>query len=310
MATAEDTAFLTMAYARLRAALQSHPGATLPSPSALQTALSSLPTSCSSLPAHGPEATLDHLLTDLLPACDGHALSGRYYGFVTGGCHPVAEAADNMVSALDQNVQVHLPAQYAATAVEDAALRMVVSLLGLGDADADWPGRTFTTGATASNVLGLLCGREAVVRRRLMEGRGAVGEEELRRHSVAEAGLLGACAAAGIKEIQVITSMGHSSLSKAASIAGLGHAAVKQLAASAEEPWRLSMDAVERELKRADDGFVSIIALSAGEVNTGRFATAASDLPKLRRLADKYGAWIHVDGGGSLRPFDKIPIDV
>jgi glutamate/tyrosine decarboxylase-like PLP-dependent enzyme len=61
------------------------------------------------------------------------------------------------------------------------------------------------------------------------------------------------------------------------------------------------LDAVERELERGEgEGVVSVIVVSAGEVNTGRFATSVLDMPKLRSLADRYGAWIHVDGGECL----------
>ncbi|KAI1140262.1 pyridoxal phosphate-dependent transferase [Hypoxylon sp. FL0543] len=107
--------------------------------------------------------------------------------------------------------------------------------------------------------------------------------------------MLGACAAAGVREVQVLTSMGHSSLSKAASVVGLGRRAVREVPLSEAEPWRLDLDAVERELRR--EGVASIVAVSAGEVNTGRFATTgAEDMRRLRELADKYKAWIHVDG--------------
>jgi glutamate/tyrosine decarboxylase-like PLP-dependent enzyme len=119
--------------------------------------------------------------------------------------------------------------------------------------------------------------------------------------TVAEVGIVAACAAAGVKGVQVLTSMGHSSLYKAASVVGLGHAAVKDVGLSGEEggePWRLDLDAVERELARAkEEKVASIIVVSAGEVNTGRFATNTLDMPKLRSLADQYKAWIHVDGG-------------
>ena len=257
---------------------------TLPPLSAIDDAISALPNPSAPefLTARGASDTLDHILNELAPAFNNQSLSGRYYGFVTGGVLPVAEAADNVVTALDQNVQVHLPGHSAAAAVEDSALAMVVALLELGDERA-WPGRTFTTGATGGNMLGLACGREAIIARK---NGGA---------SVAEMGLLAACQAAGVTEVQVLTSMGHSSLSKAASVVGLGHHAVKELRASEEEPWRLDLDAVERELQR--EGVASIIVVSAGEVNTGRFATNALDMPKLRSLADRHGAWIHVDGG-------------
>ncbi|KAK0728623.1 pyridoxal phosphate-dependent transferase [Lasiosphaeria miniovina] len=173
---------------------------------------------------------------------------------------------------------------------------MLVALLGLGD-DAAWPGRTFTTGATASNILGLACGREAVIAARFHSAAVTASSTSPAPApvTVAEAGLLAACQAAGVREIQVLTSMAHSSLVKAASVLGLGHTAVKELSASADEPWRLDLDAVERELAR-DPAVASIIAVSAGEVNTGRFATNALDMPKLRSLANRYGAWLHVDG--------------
>ncbi|KAI1805129.1 PLP-dependent transferase [Daldinia bambusicola] len=303
----DTESFLSTSYARIRAVACVPPGTsarTLPPSSALTQARSSLPSSPSSIAAallsgRGPEATLAHLATDIAPALAGHNRSGRYYGFVTGSTLPVAEAADNLVSALDNSLQVHLPGQSVATEVEDAALRLLLSVLDLdvdggGDEEGKgerWAGRTFTTGATASNVLGLACGREAVIAARLEAGSVDGGEGG----GVGELGLLGACAAAGVKEIQVLTSMGHSSLSKAASIVGLGRRAVKELRYSEGEPWRLDLDAVERELQR--EGMASIIAVSAGEVNTGRFATTGfEEMRRLRDLADKYKAWIHVDG--------------
>ncbi|KAI0471282.1 pyridoxal-dependent decarboxylase [Xylaria cf. heliscus] len=259
---------------------------TLPSLDKLSHARASLPdaTAESYLSALGPKAAFDHLIDDIVPAFNGENRSGRYWGFVTGSTLPIAELADNIVSAYDQNVQVHLPTQTIATEVEDAALKMLLRLLRLGE-PGQWEGRTFTTGATASNILGLACGREAVVTSRLAEGSGSVGE----------VGLLRACAKAGVEEIQVLTSMGHSSLSKAASVVGLGRASVKLLPFSDAEPWRLDIDAIERELQR--ENVASIIAISAGEVNTGRFATTGiEDMKKLRHLADQYRAWIHVDG--------------
>lgn len=198
----------------------------------------------------------------------------------------MAEWADNVVSRMDQNCQVHLPTQTVATGVEDAALTMLAAVLRLGEG---WGGRIFTTGATASNVLGLACGREAVLQKRLK------GDE-----SVGELGLLAACQEAGIKDVQVLTSGGHSSLSKSASVVGLGRRSVKELPFSDDEPWRLDLDAVETALQRP--GCASIVAVSAGEVNTGRFAlTDVEEWRRLRELADRYGAWIHVDGGTILR---------
>ena len=268
--------------------------ATLPPRTALRTAESTLASPSSSpdyLAGRPANAVVEHVTRDILPALNGQGRSARYYGFVTGGVLPVAEWADNVVSHLDQNVQVHLPDQTVATAVEDRALEMLAALLQLGGGGDDgcWKGRTLTTGATGSNVLGLACGREAVV-----SGRLAAADNG----SVGELGLLGACLRAGVEEVQVLTSTGHSSLSKAASVVGLGRQSVKELGLSEDEPWRLDLDAVEEHLQRPRTA--SIIAVSCGEVNTGRYGIQGiEEMKRLRALADKYGAWIHVDGGES-----------
>ncbi|KAI3326166.1 pyridoxal-dependent decarboxylase [Xylariaceae sp. AK1471] len=284
-----ESSFIDQAQGRIRESAAVAPGEhapTLPDLDKLSHARASLPDAAgeSYLSGTGTEATFDHLMNDIVPALNGENRSGQYWGFVTGSTLPIAEVADNIVSAYDQNVQVHLPNQTISTEVEDAALKMLLRLLNLGEPE-QWEGRTFTTGATGSNILGLACGREAVITSRLPSNSESVGE----------IGLLRACAQAGIEEIQVLTSMGHSSLSKAASVVGLGRTSVKLLPFSDIEPWRLDLDAVERELKRKN--VASIIAISAGEVNTGRFATTGmKDMVRLRNLADQYQAWIHVDG--------------
>ncbi|KYK60319.1 hypothetical protein DCS_01456 [Drechmeria coniospora] len=263
---------------------------TLPTLSAIQSAEAALAAVTDRHLSHGHEslpaaAVVAHILDDIVPALTGQARTSRYYGFVTGGVLPVAEWADNVVSRLDQNVQVHLPTQSVATAVEDASLRMLAALLRLRP--ADWPGRTLTTGATASNVLGLACGREAVLESRLRRAGVAAG--------VAELGLLSACRRAAVDEIQVLTSVGHSSLAKAAAVVGIGRACVKDLGLGGKEPWRLDIDRLERELQRP--GVASIIAISAGDVNTGRYALeGTAEWSRVRALADKYASWIHVDG--------------
>lgn len=260
---------------------------TLPPQAALRVAEASLPSpsSPSYLSPQPPQSVIAHISNDLVPAFNGQGSSSRYFGFVTGGVLPVAEWADNLVTRHDQNVQVHLPQQTIATTVEDSALQMLLHLLNFKS--EGWTGRTFTTGATASNILGLACGREVILQKRLPKDK-----------SVGEIGLLAACIAAGVKEIQVLTSAGHSSLSKAASVVGLGRASVKELARSESEPWRLDLDALEKELSR--DGVASIIAISAADVNAGGFSLdGADEWKKLRELADRHGAWIHVDGGKS-----------
>ncbi|KUJ11877.1 PLP-dependent transferase [Mollisia scopiformis] len=280
---------VSSSYEKLRTIVDATSNDALPSPAALLKATNSLP---ASLPAKGlgEAATEAHLLSDIIPGFNGPKTSSNYYGFVTGGVLPIAEVADNIVTAFDQNVQVHLPDQSVSTVVEDRASSMLVELLNLG---SGWNGRTFTAGATGANILGLACGREAVITTRLK----AAGIEE----GVGELGLLAACLKAGVKEVQVLTTMGHSSLYKAASVVGLGRASVKDIPVSADEPWRLDLRTLEHELRRSKEGVLSIVAISAGEVNTGMFATnGLDDMRRIRELCDEFGAWVHVDAAFGL----------
>ncbi|KAG9242848.1 pyridoxal phosphate-dependent transferase [Calycina marina] len=272
---------LTSSYSKLRSVVDVAFNAPLPPQAAISDALKTLP---ASLPVTGlGDAVVgSHLLTDITRGLSGQKNSANYYGFVTGGVLPIAEIADNVATAFDNSVQVHLPDQSISTFVEVKALEMLVELLHLREG---WDGKTFTTGATASNILGLACGREAVVSKRLAGT------------SAAELGILGACLKAGVKDIQILTSMPHNSLYKAASVVGLGHASIKDIPVNEDEPWNLDLSALEEGLSLATGGVVSIVAISAGEVNTGRFATnGASTMRKIRDLCNKYDAWLHVDG--------------
>ncbi|KAJ6568455.1 pyridoxal phosphate-dependent transferase [Mycena sp. CBHHK59/15] len=269
----------------------------LPSAAAITHAEVSLP---ASMPDEGMglESLKEHLLRDIVPAFNGPSLSSNYYGFVTGGSTDAALFADWIVSCYDQNVQVYLPKETVAARLEDAALRLLQQLLSINE--ADFPGRTFTTGATASNILGLALGREFVVAE---AGRRQSPPTE---PSVAQLGIFPACLQAGVRKIKVFTSLPHSSLRKAASVVGLGWNSVISLPLSAEEPWKIHLGALEEHLADAD-GIVSIIVISAGEVNTGRFATTREEMIKIRELADKHGAWIHVDGAFGLQARVLLP---
>ncbi|KAH9879770.1 hypothetical protein J1614_001793 [Plenodomus biglobosus] len=211
------------------------------------------------------------------------------YGFVTGGATPAASLADNLVTHYDQNVQVHLPSESLATDIEDTTLKLLCNLFDLDP--TQWPHRTLTTGATASNILGLACGREYVI----AEASAHRTDEVV---SVGEVGIVEAMRRAGIDEIQILTTVPHSSLSKAASVLGLGRASVKTIGLP-HAPHKFNM--VELKSLLAQPGSASIVAVSASEVNTGFFATTSlEEMQELRNLCDMYGAWIHVDAAFGL----------
>ncbi|KAI4145176.1 MAG: hypothetical protein L6R39_003916 [Caloplaca ligustica] len=262
----------------------------LPHASALQRASSRI---ISTLPdeGRGIQSTTAHVLDDLASALNHQALSPHYYGFVTGGISPAARVAEQVVSLYDQNVAVHLPEETIATKVEDRALRLLLQLFNF-DVEA-WPGRTFTTGATASNVMGLACGREFVTNEAIRKRRKHEACETT--ETVGEMGLLAACREADITDFQILTTLPHSSLKKASSVVGLGRSCFHRVSRS-EDELEFDLELLEERLRRPHTA--SIVVISCAEVNTGFFATHGySDVDALRSLCDKYGAWLHVDAG-------------
>lgn len=269
----------------------------LPSAEQLSLARKSIP---HKLPETGSslESVQQHILNDIVPAFNGGSISSNYYGFITGGVTPAALFADNVVSAYDQNVQVHLPNHSIVTDVEFNALGLLADLFQLDR--QTWQNGTFTTGATASNILGLACGREFVLQTAAQKKGSPVT-------SVGEHGLLEVLLATGISGIQVLSTLPHSSLVKATGVLGIGRANVRNVC-STDNVLLFDMDLLENELARTDKA--TIVAISCGEVNTGRFASSGLEqFKEIRRLCDKYGAWIHVDGAFGIfgRVLDDTP---
>jgi glutamate/tyrosine decarboxylase-like PLP-dependent enzyme len=234
--------------------------------------------------------TTRHLLQDIVPGLNAMSLSPHYYGFVVGGVTPAAALADNIVTAFDQSVTIHLPKDTIATVLETRATQQLLELLDL-DVTV-WKGQTLTTGATASNVLGMACGREYVINQALRRK----GKDQA--HAVSRLGLLAACREAGIDEFQILSALPHSSLIKAASIVGLGRGSFRSVG-KASTPFEVDIHLLADAL-RSKPTAASIVLISCGEINTGRFSTTRSDMERIRALCDEYGAWMHVDGAFGL----------
>jgi glutamate/tyrosine decarboxylase-like PLP-dependent enzyme len=193
--------------------------------------------------------------------------SGRFFGFVIGGTHPAALAADWLAASWDQNAALR-SATPATTAVEDIAEEWVVDLLGLPRGSAVG----FVTGGTMANFTCLAAGRDAVLTRAGWD--------------VAERGLVGS---PGVRVL--VGAERHDSVDLVLRYLGLG--APEPVAADGQG--RLDAAALARALA-AGDGRPTVVALQAGNVHSGAYDPFEDAIG----LAHDHGAWVHVDGAFGL----------
>ncbi|KAG8720320.1 hypothetical protein FRC09_009763 [Ceratobasidium sp. 395] len=239
-----------------------HTAPTTALPSSIQTALESLPKSLATA-GLGTEETVKYVREKITPGfATGHA-GPRYFGFVIGGTLPAAEvniiplyAGDFLATIYDLNCASNLAEQSITAALEDRTLEMLLDLLELPR--ERFTVRTLTSGATASNVVGLACGRDFAVRTALSDP----------TYSVAEDGFGGVT-------VQVLSDRPHSSTLKAAGITGIGRANVIDLGkadGSGMDIEKLEKHLLEYERrKQAGERKGIMVALSYGEVNTTGF---------------------------------------
>ena len=222
------------------------------------------------LPEYGTGAsdTIEMLLDRGLDA--SAATSGpRCFHFVIGGVTPAALAADWVTSLLDQPAYTWISSPLG---VELEVLG-IAWLKDLFDLPSTWTG-VMTSGATMSNVVGL-----ASARQWWAERHGA---------DVAE------CGFAGLPSVPVFSSgYLHASSVKGLSLLGIGRSSARTFACDAAG--RLDLVALEDALRRLD-GAPAILIGNAGEVNTGGF----DPIEQLADLAERYRAWLHVDGAFGL----------
>jgi glutamate/tyrosine decarboxylase-like PLP-dependent enzyme len=170
---------------------------------------------------------------------------------------------------LDQNPGAYVASPLAAQ-IELVALRWLKELFGV---PSGWGG-VLTTGATMANFTALACARRWWG---LQHG-----------VDVDERGL------AGLPSMPVFGSgYVHASDVKALAMLGLGRSSVRKLAR--DGVGRLDLEALERELA-ALKGAPAVVIASAGEVNAGDY----DPLEAMADLAERHGAWLHVDGAFGL----------
>ncbi|KAF3921901.1 hypothetical protein ABW20_dc0100806 [Dactylellina cionopaga] len=264
--------------------ISSPPTTIRPSKAALQSYIQTEPPASLRKTPLGAQETIQNILNDLIPGIFVQS-SPHFYGFITGGALPSALLADFLVTMLDLDVMVHLPRDSIHTTIENHTVHLLCDLFHLPRSFV--PGSTITTGATGSNILGLACGREWLFSR------------DDPTCSMAKIGYLQAAIKSGVQNgIKIVVAKPHSSIAKAASILGLGSENIINLPESEAAPWNMDFKALENTLsKQQEDKTRYIVVGQLGEVNTGRFM---SDIPRLRELCTRYGAWLHIDAAFGL----------
>lgn len=214
-----------------------------------------------------PAEIIDHLATAADPGIVATA-GPRYFGFVTGGSHPAALAADWLVSAWDQNTALYVMSP-AAAVIEEVAAGWVVDVLGLPRSASVG----FVTGAHMANLTALAAARHHVLR--------AVGWD------VEARGLQGA------PRVHVVVGVeAHVSIFAALRLLGFGSSTIRR--AASDDQGRMRPTSLAAELASCDGP--TIVCAQAGHVSTGAFDPFENLVP----LARNHGAWLHVDGAFGL----------
>jgi glutamate/tyrosine decarboxylase-like PLP-dependent enzyme len=217
------------------------------------------------LPGPGLDATEMLRMLDEFGSPATVATAGpRYFGFVTGGALPVAQAAAWLGAAWDQNAALTVMSP-AAARLSAVALRWAAEVLALPAGTAGG----FVSGATMANATCLAAGRDAVLAR---HGWDAAGQ-----------GLVGAPPVTVVVGAEV-----HATVRKALGLVGLGRDRAVVLPADGQG--RIDPSALPPLSGPA------LVCLQAGNVNSG----ASDPFVPLIAWAREHGAWVHVDGAFGL----------
>jgi len=200
-----------------------------------------------------------------------HATHPRYFGLFNPSVHPAAAAGEALAAVWNPQLAVwsHAPA---ANEIERHVLRFLLSRLGLSpDAFA----ASFTTGGAEANLSAVLAALASAYPK------------------WAEQGIAGLPGRVGI----YVSTESHDSLTKVARMTGLGRGTLRPVAVDASfrmDPTALGtrMDRDRRRGRRP-----LMVVGTAGTTGAG----AVDPLPELAAVAERAGAWFHVDAawGGS-----------
>lgn len=231
-----------------------------------------------------PLGQLTQEVVRLLREYSVHVTHPRYFGLFNPGVHDSGIVAETLAAAFNPQLAAwsHSPI---ANEIEQHVLRVLAGLLGFSPKAT---AANFTTGGAEANLAAVLVALNYKFPEWATDG---VSPLKLRPRIY-------------------VSADGHGSIAKAARICGLGSNAVRSVPTRRPS---FVIDPVEIEKAIAEDEdrgwFPLVIVGTAGSTSTG----AIDPLPRLAALAQKQGAWFHVDaawgGTACLSPKLRSHID-
>jgi glutamate/tyrosine decarboxylase-like PLP-dependent enzyme len=221
------------------------------------------------VPEHGTPAedVIARLDATVRPAVVANA-GPRFFGFVIGGVHPIALAADWLVATWDANHGLYVLGP-AASVAEETAGRWVLELLGLPTSASF----AFVTGGQMANFTALAAARNEVLRRAGWD--------------VETQGLHGS------PGIDIVASdESHITVHRALRYLGIGTGPVRKVESDAQG--RMRPESLRSAL--AECRHPVIVCAQAGDVNSGAFDPFEEIVPIVRER----NGWLHVDGAFGL----------
>ena len=204
----------------------------------------------------------------------GNAVVGnagpRFYHFVIGGTTPAALGGDWLATMFDQLAMGWV--------TSPLGIQLEITSLGWLRELFDLPhhhGAVMTTGAQMANFTALAAARQWWGERHGVDIAQEGWQRELPAVPILSSGYI------------------HASTTKALAMLGIGRNAVRRFAR--DDVGRLDVAAMEDALRQLK-GAPAILIGNAGEVNAGDFDPIAD----LADLAERYDAWLHVDGAFGL----------
>lgn len=221
------------------------------------------------VPETGTDETrvIEDLIRASEPGLVGNTRPG-FHAWVMGGSSPVGVAADWLTSVWGQNAGIYQCSPAAATA-EEVAADWLLDILDLPrNASVG-----FVTGATMAGFVCLAAARHDVLARA--------------GHDFDQDGLI------GCPQITVLISE-DTHISNLAALRYLGFGARQIVRIPTDDQGRMRADLLDAEMAAISNPM--IVVATAGHINSGAF----DDFDHIADLAQRHGAWLHVDSAFGL----------